>query len=371
VVIGSGIAGASTAFGLARRGAAVTIVDGADAGQATAASAGIILPWATSTAGAFYDLYAAGAAFYPELLDRLADLGITHTDYRRVGGLIVNADDAKLTATYDTLLERRRTAPEIGDVERLDNKGVRELFPPLAGGLDGVWISGGGRVDGRTLRDALLAAADRLGVRRRTGRAVLGAADGPTVTVDGQRLDADAVVITAGAWTNQVLEPLGLRIPVQPQKGQITHLRVQADTADWPTVHPIGPHYLVAFDEGRLAVGATREHGSGFDTRVTAAGQLQVLQDALSIAPGLADATLIETRVGLRPLADDLPLAGPLPGHDGVFVATGYGAGGLTMGPRIGDAVARMVLGEPAPDLDAVRPSIAAEDPTLLVPTGR
>jgi D-amino-acid dehydrogenase len=350
----------------------VTIVDGADAGQATAAGAGIILPWATATDGAFYDLYAAGAAFYPELLSHLADQGVTRTDYRRVGGLIVNADPDKLAATYDTLLGRRQAAPEMGEVDRVDNAAARELFPPLAEGLDGIFISGGGRVDGRTLRDALLEAAARLGAQRLTGRAVLRPDQGRTVvTVNGEELAADAVVVAAGAWTNTVLEPIGFRLPVEPQKGQITHLRLPADTSSWPTVHPIGPHYLVAFDEGRLAVGATREHGSGFDTRVTAAGQLQVLQEALALAPGLVDATLIETRVGLRPLAEDLPVAGPVPGRVGLFVATGYGAGGLTMGPRIGDAVARLVIDEPAPELDAVRPEVAAGDPTALIPAGR
>jgi D-amino-acid dehydrogenase len=122
-------------------------------------------------------------------------------------------------------------------------------------------------------------------------------------------------------------------------------------------VHPLSHHYLVAFDQGRVAVGATREDGTGFDPRVTAAGQLQVLNDALSVAPGLADATLIETRVGLRPLADDaMPLVGAVPGHPGLFVATGYGAAGLTMGPLLGDALARTMLGEHVAVLDAVAP---------------
>lgn len=66
---------------------------------------------------------------------------------------------------------------------------------------------------------------------------------------------------------------------------------------------------------------------------------------------------MIETRVGLRPLADDsMPVVGAVPGHDRLFVATGYGAAGLTMGPLLGDALARLVLGAPAAELDALRP---------------
>jgi len=234
---------------------------------------------------------------------------------------------------------------------------ARELFPPLADGLAAIFISGGGRVDGRTLRDALLEAATQLGAKLITGHAEVDH-DGtrPVIKVDGAELPADSVVAAAGAWSQELLSRLGYRTPVQPQKGQISHLRVQADTSGWPTVHPISHHYLVPFDGGRIAVGATRETGSGFDTRVTAAGQLQVLQDALSVAPGLADATLVETRVGLRPLADDLPVVGAVPDRPGLYVTTGYGAGGLTMGPRIGDAIARLIIGEPAPEIEAVVP---------------
>ncbi|SDT16579.1 NAD(P)/FAD-dependent oxidoreductase [Microlunatus soli] len=361
IVIGAGIAGASTAFALARRGIAVTIIDDGAAGQATAASAGIILPWSTDNEGAFYELYAAGAAFYPQLLELLADAGVTRTDYRRTGGLVVNADPAKLDAVQQRVIARKATAGEVvGDIERLDNAAARELFPPLGPDLDAVFISGGGRVDGRTMRDALLQAAVGSGARRLTGRATVERAaddhDRPRVRLAGELLTADAVVVTAGAWSRDLLNAYGYVAPVQPQKGQISQLRVSDDTTRWPTVHPISHHYLVAFDEGRLAVGATRETGSGFDTRITAAGQLRVLRDALSIAPGLADATLIETRVGLRPLADDLPVAGAVPESPGLYVATGYGAGGLTMGPVIGDAVARSILGEDAREIAAITP---------------
>ncbi|MGN6200540.1 NAD(P)/FAD-dependent oxidoreductase [Humibacter sp.] len=357
IVIGSGIAGASVFFALARRGAGVTLVDDGAAGQATAASAGIIQPWSSSVDGPFYEVYAAGAAYYPELLSHLAETGVTRTDYRRSGALLVNADASALDAVQERLETRRAGAGEaMGRVERIDNERARELFPPLADGLDAVFIEGGGRVDGRTLRDALLEAGTRCGGTVVSGHATI---ERPTtVTVDGRRLAADAVVVAGGAWSAGLLGALGVAVPVVPQRGQITQLRVAGhDTSGWPSVHPLSHHYLVAFDQGRVAVGATREDGTGFDPRVTAAGQLQVLNDALSVAPGLADATLIETRVGLRPLADDaMPLVGAVPGHPGLFVATGYGAAGLTMGPLLGDALARTMLGEHVAVLDAVAP---------------
>ena len=270
---------------------------------------------------------------------------------------MVHADPAEVDAAEARVECRRAADPEVvGRVERISGARARDLFPPLPRGLDALWIEGGGRVDGRTVRDALLDAAGRLGAVRRPGRAAL--VDDGRVTVDGHELRADAVVVAGGAWTNDLLGTLGPRVPVAPQRGQITHLTLPGvDTTQWPSVHPLSHNYLVAFDGSRVAVGATRETGSGFDARVTAAGQLQVLQDTLSVAPGLADATVLETRVGLRPLAEDiLPIVGAVPAHEGLFVATGYGAAGLTMRPLLGDALARSVIGEPAPELDDLRP---------------
>jgi len=94
--------------------------------------------------------------------------------------------------------------------------------------------------------------------------------------------------------------------------------------------------------------GATRETGAGFEYRVTAGGLAQVLGQALAVAPGLAEARHLETRVGFRPAGPDpRPLLGPVPGVDGLVVATGLGPTGLTMGPYAGAVAARAALGEP------------------------
>ena len=345
VVVGDGVAGAATAFALARRGAAVTIVDAGLVGRATDAGAGIVQPWSTSSGGAFYELYSAAADYYPELIERLAEAGVHEIGYRRSGALVVNRDPAVIDDVEQRVRERAAASRTAGDVRRVDPAAARELFPPLADGMHGLHIAGGARVDGRALRTGLLDAAAALGAMHVEARAEL-TGDG-AVTVDGVPLAADAVVIAAGAWTDRVLHPLGVRTRVEPQRGQLVHLRVDADTRSWPSVHPVAPHYLVAFDAGRIVAGATRETGSGFDARVTAAGERQVLDDALAIAPGLAGASVIETRVGLRPLPEgDLPTVGPVEGRPGIYVNAGFGAGGLTMGPLVGDLLAERIIAE-------------------------
>jgi D-amino-acid dehydrogenase len=346
VVVGGGVAGATTVYWLARAGAEVTAVDNAEPGGATAAGAGIVQPWSSGLDGPHYDLYAAGAAFYPTQVAALVDDGEVDIGYATNGSLVVDTDPAALDEVERRVQARTRDVPVAGTVERLDPASARQLFPALAPQLAAVHVSGGARVDGRRLRAALLRAAQERGARlvhepatvvRREGAA-------PLVHAAGRPLEADAVVVAAGAWTNQLLAPLGYEVPVEPQRGQITHLRLDdVDTSGWPSVLPPGGHYLVTLDDGRVLAGATRETGSGFDARVTAAGQLEVLSRALAVAPGLAAATVLETRVGLRPMAA-LPRIGPVPGHPGLYLNVGFGAGGLTMAPLVGHALAQLVL---------------------------
>jgi D-amino-acid dehydrogenase len=115
---------------------------------------------------------------------------------------------------------------------------------------------------------------------------------------------------------------------------------------------------MVPWPGGRVAVGATREDGTGFDPRATAAGVREVLDQALAVAPGLAEATIREIRVGLRPRTPDLlPLLGALPGYRNVWLATGHGPTGLTLGPFSGKLIASLARGEALDlDLGAFRP---------------
>jgi D-amino-acid dehydrogenase len=273
----------------------------------------------------------------------------------------VHADAARLDDAEERLRRRTAGVAVAGTVERLGERDASALFPPLAADLGAVFVSGGARVDGRRLRSGLLAGARRLGAVVVDAPARLASASAGSWAVhtpDGE-ISTDVVVVAAGAWVNSVLEPLGYRLAVEPQRGQIAHLLLEGnDTANWPSVLPLASHYIVPFDAGRIVVGATRETGSGFDPRITAGGVLEVLSNALSVAPGLAYASVIETRVGLRPLAPRHgPFLGPVVGIPDLFVNSGFGPAGLTMAPVAGEALARLVLtGSCDLDLSAFAP---------------
>ena len=357
VVVGAGVLGASTAYHLAREGADVAVVDQAHEGRATAAGAGILCPWASPVDDpAFYELYAAGARYYSDLVPALSELGETDLGFRRVGALIVSTDPRELTSAESLLRDRRMEAPEIGEVDRLFPREVKALFPPLRADLAGIHVAGGARVDGRRLAASLLRAAEHHGATVARGFVELISRGDrvPSVRLDDREIVADAVVITAGAWSPALLRPLGINLPIQPQRGQIIHLHLPGqETNTWPVVLPPGSHYLLAFDDSRVVAGATRESGAEFDYRVTAAGQAEVLSEALGIAPGLGAATLVETRVGFRPISlDGRPLLGQVRNVEGLVIGNGLGAAGLTIGPLAGRLLADVVLDrQPALDL--------------------
>jgi D-amino-acid dehydrogenase len=349
VIVGSGILGASAAFHLARMGQCVTVIDAGLDGRATAAGAGIICPWVSGVEDpAFYRLYACGGEYYPDLIAELAKAGETETGYRRSGAMLVSDDAAELA--WIERMARQRAVPAMGEIRRLEAEHALALFPPLRPGLGGVLVTGGARVDGRAIAAALLRAAERMGASVVAGHATLATEGGRIAGVDvgGGRIPAARVIVTAGAWTDPVLRPLGVGVSVKPQRGQIVHLRLEgAPTPDWPVILPPGSHYIVPFDAGRVVVGATRETGAGFDYRVTAAGQAEVLNEALSIAPGLGAATMLETRVGFRPAPAALrPSLGWVPGIEGLAVGSGLGAAGLTIGPFAGRLLAELVTGQ-------------------------
>lgn len=352
IVIGSGIAGAATAHQLARRGADVVVVDAGHAGVATEAGAGIVCPWTGRRDDEEYRLAAASAAYYPDLVAQLAEDGVGESSFEVIGGMVVSADDALLDGVQRRVTGRAEAEPAAGAVSRLDPAQARELFPALAPDLGAVHVSGGGRVDGRRLRRALLDAAVTRGARIVHGVARLTPRG---ARVGDEDLAADRIVVAAGAWTGELLPA----VPVAPQRGQIGHFELPGtDTARWPVVMPASSHYLLAFPGSRVVAGATRETGSGFDYRVTAAGQREVLDHALAVAPGLAEATLVETRVGFRPASPDgLPLLGALDDRPDVLVATGFGPGGLTQAPLAARFVACLALGEEvSADLTPYRP---------------
>jgi D-amino-acid dehydrogenase len=363
IVLGAGVMGASAAYHLARQGVDVVMIDKEADGRAWAAGAGIVSPWTSRTIDpTLYRMSDAGARYYPRLLAMLSEDGQPAIGYRRVGAMVVAEDPAALDEVEALVRERRAASPEAGALSRLAPREARALFPPLSEALSALHVSGAARVDGRLMVAALRLGARRHGALLMSGRANLVSRGGRIIGAQLRQeiLEADLVIATAGAWAPALLAPVGVDLAVRPQRGQIVHFALPGTpTGDWPVILPMTSYYMLTFDDSRVVVGATRESDAGFDYRVTAAGQAEVLGVALRLAPGLAQAGVIETRIGFRPIgAAARPILAWAPGIEGLLLGNGLGPSGLTIGPYAGRALADMALGKP-PDIDLADVGIA------------
>jgi D-amino-acid dehydrogenase len=205
--------------------------------------------------------------------------------------------------------------------------------------------------------------AVRAGVRIRTRADVArvlvrgGAAVG--VELDGgEVVEADVVLLAAGAYTGGLTGPLGLRLPLQGAKGYHRDCDLKdGATPRLRTACILGESSIFCADLGgfRRFAGTLEFSGLNEDLRRSRLEQLTL--GARQSFRGMGDATPISEWCGLLPcLPDGLPAIGAAPGIPGLFVATGHAMMGLTLGPVTEQLVAECVLdGAPSSDLRAVR----------------
>lgn len=361
IIVGGGIAGLATAYRAAQLGAQTLLLDRHDRGRATDAGAGILSPQTSTRDGrAWYDFAMAAVGYYKALTTSLQTDGLARagldSGYSRCPKLVVAMNEDELPAfeqSKEIVLARQEERGDGGNdpIRQISLADARTLLPPLGEALAILYQPVAGRVDGRVLSAALRWALDQRNIERIdcdvTGLAV---ENGRVIGVDaanGSRFLGGSTVIAGGAWSPALGAQVGTSIPVEPQRGQIIHLGTgDVETRGWPIVNGFRGHYMVPWPDRRIAVGATRESGSGYDPRTSAAGVREVLDEALRVAPGLATAEISDIRVGLRPYTQDhLPVLGSVPSVDGLFLCTGHGPTGLQLGPYSGKLVAELALG--------------------------
>lgn len=355
IVIGGGIVGMSTAYHLVCAGAKTLLVDRADPGRATDAGAGILSPETnTRDPETWFNLAVDAVAYYPTMVEQLQAEQDDDTGYARCGSLVVAVSDDErelFEAAQRRIFARQeqRGLPSPEDLKTVSSSEAQEMMPGLAPVTGAVYNRGACRVDGRMLNRALRTAAERRGLTIMHASIDELVVDKQTVNgvrIAGETVAADVTAISGGSWSPTFGAQLGIDIPLKPQRGQIIHLSLPGtDTSTWPIISAFRNHYMVPWPDQRIAVGATRENDSGFHPQATAAGVHEVLEEALRVAPGLAMGEIQDIRVGLRPYTSDtMPVLGTVPDKDGIFLVTGHGPTGLTMGPYSGKLVADMML---------------------------
>lgn len=198
-------------------------------------------------------------------------------------------------------------------------------------------------------RDYVLALAQRF----RAGGGRIAIAEATALTADGV-LSADGpmrgrVVLAAGAFSHRLARTLGVRIPLETERGYNTTL--PGDAFDLRTQVTFGGHgFVVTRLSSGIRVGGAVELG-GLDLPPNYARSRAMLDKAASFLPGLRTTGGTQW-MGFRPsLPDSLPAIGPLPGHAHVTCAFGHGHLGLTQSAGTARIVADLLTGA-APPID-------------------
>lgn len=354
-VVGGGVIGCAVAAELALRGVSVALLERGRIGAgASYGAGGMLAPQVEADApGPFLELGVASRDMFPALSARLNhcfDLGLT--------GVVRVAHGEDAAGELRARVEWQR---RLGlNARVLDAAELRELAPGLAREpRAAIWMPDG-QASPAPLTAALAHEAARHGARVREGVPVLGVASGHVWTSEGSVV-AGTVVVAAGAWSAGLLavhpagpgrgaaSPGGVPAIVRPVKGQRVLLRLPGQPLGLTTWGE--GCYLIPRAGGHLLVGATEEPAAGFDCRATAGAVARLLQAAIALVPALEAAEVVEPWAGLRPATPDLlPLIGPVPGLDGVWLATGHHRNGILLAPLTARAIADALLeGAPLP----------------------
>lgn len=352
VIIGAGVMGCATAWRLAQAGVRVTVLERALPGaEASSAAAGILGAQTENDApGPLLDLSLASRALWPRFADELQAASGMDIRLQQCGLLEV------CTLPDEVAVRQQRAAWMQARGLRatwLDAAAARALEPMLGPAILGaLHVPDDGQVEPPLLAQALALAATRAGAQVLSGRRVLtvttaqGRVTG--VQTDHEQLDADAVVIAAGAWTDMIPGLAARRTTIQPLHGQLLLLQTDQPlfTATLAGRHSGGRHgYIVSRGDGRVVVGATSE-AIGYDKRVTAGGMHWLLSLALEFVPALANARVLDHWSGLRPQSQDgLPLLGPHRDVEGLVFASGHHRNGILLTPVTADVTVNAVLG--------------------------
>jgi glycine/D-amino acid oxidase-like deaminating enzyme len=382
VVVGGGIIGAACAFELASRGASVTLLE---KDELAAGASGRNLGYLDTSKDPVL------APLARRSLERYAELASDpptpfFLDAEPIGTLAVTIDADE----RDDLRAWAASAYAVGvEVERIDER-VRELEPELSPEvLEAFLLREGHRVDPLALTVCLgaLARASGATIRHHTpARRLVERGERVTgVVTDDGILEADTLVLAAGPWSPALARPIGVALPIVSARGWLVHAAPE---------RPLFRHWIqsggrrlidrretaLASEPGSLRL-SMREFGNAEETRDIApmiqpspdgsvltgtsrepsfaADPLDlevpriVAAQASRLVPALAEAPVLSTWSGVRPVSpDERPLLGWV--REGLFVATGHGSEGVILGAGSAEQVAALVLGaeppfEPAP----------------------
>ncbi|OZB96408.1 glycine oxidase ThiO [Paenibacillus sp. XY044] len=363
IVMGGGIIGLSCALELRRRGLNVTLLEkGHCGGQASGAAAGMLAPYSENVESPdeFFRLCRESLSLYPQWQQAVKDISGVPFEYAETGSLYIARHEADLLA-LESRLEWQRRWGSGGEI--LTGSALFDAEPGLAqGAVAALRTPAESHVYAPDLTEAVKRACLVSGVQihEYLGRIELTECQKGVALLagNGERFVGDQLLISTGAWIQELSETLGIRIPVYPIRGQICAYAWGEEREPLRHLVFTSQGYLVQKANGTLVCGAS-EDIAGFDTTVTDKGIRRLTEWNKQVLPALGEVQPFHRWAGLRPaVLDGRPLIGRLDDAGHIFAAAGHYRNGILLSPVTAALIADSVEGKQLPEwFGAFRPN--------------
>ena len=349
VVIGAGIVGAACAAELTREGLRTAIVEASMAGGgSTAAGMGHLVVMDDSEAQFALTRYSV------ELWNEMRPELPRAVEFDPCGTIWVAADDEEMAAAH-----KKKDLYEAGGIksEIMDTRAIEEAEPYLRKGLaGGLLVPGDSVVYPPCAASCLVEQALSRGAALHLGKPVVEITRTGVMLADSSAIQGGLIVNAAGIWAPSVVPDLRVR----RRKG---HLVITDRYPGWVRHQLVELGYLksahsltsdsVAFNvqprpTGQLLIGSSRQFGVE-DSGVEAGILSRMLRRACQYMPGLDKLSAIRAWTGFRPATpDNLPLIGPWPGRENLYIAAGHEGLGITTALGTASILVDQIVGRPS-----------------------
>ncbi len=392
-VLGAGIVGICTALSLLEQGVAVTLIDRGAPGQETSmGNAGVVSPWSIipqSMPGTWKNIpsllfgYGRPLSVHPRTLPTMIPWGLKFLArgredrvratakamghlaapsvdlYRHhlqgTGAEDLIADSYYVHAFRDAsrarldALDIQLRAEAGAEVERVEGAELARVEPALSPEFKAAMlIKGQARVRspgrlGQVLADKARAVGATF--KRTSIRRLSQTAEGWQIDCDGKAMQAKRVVLCMGAWSTDLLKPLGLSPPLMVERGYHAQFADPGITLN-NSVMDVDAKVVASSMEGGVRVAGQAEFAP-LDAPASERRSKLLVQIAKNAFPDL-NTSAPSFWMGRRPsFPDSLPMLGEAPDLPGLYLNFGHSHYGLLMAPKSGQEIARLVSGTP------------------------